>query len=67
MVNFFSLLAIVLGICFFIWCLIIHKRAPNKMWLLASGLLSVSIVFSGLINLPDTYRGDKSKLENIEG
>jgi len=37
------------------------------MWLLASGLLSVSIVFSGLINLPDTYRGDKSKLENIEG
>ena len=56
MTYVFAGLEIAAGICFFIWCMKIHKRSPNKSWLIAAWILSVGIVLAGVVSAHDEYR-----------
>jgi hypothetical protein len=49
-------LLIVGGIIFFIWCLKIHKKSPHKKWLIAAGILSAGIIYSGATTVQNIYK-----------
>ena len=54
------------GIIFFIWCMKIHKRSPNKPWLIAACILSAGIVLVGAISAHNVYRGSNMEWEISE-
>lgn len=63
MMYVFAGLEIAGGIIFFIWCMKIHKRSPNKQWLIAAWILSTGIVLSGAITVHNVYRGNNMEWE----